>query len=30
MHSCEKIKRRLAGDDGFRRQIESLTQAIAS
>jgi chromosomal replication initiator protein len=30
IHSCEKIKRRLAGDDGFRRQIESLTQAIAS
>jgi chromosomal replication initiator protein len=30
MHACEKIKRRLAGDDGFRRQIESLTQAIAS
>jgi len=30
IHACEKIKRRLAGDDGFRRQIESLTQAIAS
>jgi chromosomal replication initiator protein len=30
MHACEKIKRRLAGDDGFRRQIESLTQSIAS
>ncbi|MEK6660366.1 MAG: chromosomal replication initiator protein DnaA [candidate division NC10 bacterium] len=30
IHSCEKIKRLLAGDDGFRRQIESLTQAIAS
>jgi chromosomal replication initiator protein len=30
IHSCEKIKRRLAGDDGFRRQIESLTQSIAS
>jgi chromosomal replication initiator protein len=30
IHACEKIKRRLVGDDGFRRQIESLTQAIAS
>ncbi|MBI2903113.1 MAG: chromosomal replication initiator protein DnaA [Candidatus Methylomirabilis oxyfera] len=30
IHACEKIKRRLAGDDGFRRQIESLTQSIGS
>ncbi len=30
MHACEKIKRRLAKDEGFRRQIESLSQAIGS
>ena len=30
IHACDKIKRRLAGDDGFRRQIESLTQSIGS
>ena len=30
IHACEKIKRRLAGDDGFRQQVESLSQSIAS
>ncbi len=30
IHACEKIKRRLAEDEAFRRQIESLSQAIAS
>jgi chromosomal replication initiator protein len=30
IHSCEKIKRRLAADEGFRRQLDSLSQSIAS
>ncbi len=30
IHACEKIKRRLAADEGFRRHIESLSQTIAS
>ncbi len=30
IHACEKIKRRLVADEGFRRQIESLSQTIAS
>ena len=30
IHACEKIKRRLAADEGFRRQLDSLSQAIAS
>lgn len=30
IHSCEKIKRRLTADEAFRRQIESLSQAITS
>ncbi len=30
IHACEKIKRRVATDDGFRRQMETLSQAIAS
>jgi chromosomal replication initiator protein len=30
IHSCEKIKRRLIADEAFRRQIESLSQAITS
>jgi len=30
IHACEKIKRRLAEDEAFRKQVESLSQAIAS
>ncbi len=30
MHACEKIKNRLAEDDAFRRQIETLSKTIAS
>ncbi|NJD69496.1 MAG: chromosomal replication initiator protein DnaA [candidate division NC10 bacterium] len=30
IHSCEKIKQKLTTDEAFRRQIESLSQAITS
>lgn len=30
IHSCEKIKRRLTTDEAFRRQLESLSHAVAS
>ena len=30
IHACEKIKRRLAEDEAFRKQVESLSQSIAS
>jgi len=30
IHSCDKIKQKLTSDEAFRRQIESLSQAITS
>ena len=30
IHACEKIKRRLAEDEAFRKQVESLSHTIAS
>jgi hypothetical protein len=29
-HTCEKVRRRLAADEAFRRQVEALSHAIAS
>jgi hypothetical protein len=29
-HACEKVRRRLAADEAFRRQVEALSHAIAS
>jgi chromosomal replication initiator protein len=30
IHACDKVKRRMSEDEAFRRQIESLSQTIAS
>ena len=29
-HACEKVRRRLAAGEAFRRQVEALSHAIAS
>ncbi len=30
IHACEKVKRKIAGEDGFRRQVDELTVRLSS